>query len=279
MLEVLLILLVIASSCGLLGSVLVVKNQSMLADALSHSVLLGIVLGFFISHSLDSPLLIFGASLFGLLSVLAIDRLHSRKLAHDAATGLVFSLFFAVAVLLISLFARNVHLDVDMVLQGEVLFAPLHRLDMLGWSLPVSLVKSILAWLLILGFFGWGYHRLQVYLFDSQQARLAGLSVPLLEMAILVLVSLTTVLAFESIGSMTVIVFLVAPSMAVLPWAKNFCHLLFLGQAVALVTVCLGFSLANQLDLTMSGTCAVTSLFMVCLSVLAKNTYHSLSSK
>lgn len=93
MFEVLLILMVIASSCGLLGSILVVKNQSMLADALSHSVLLGIVLGFFISHSLDSPLLIVGASLFGLLSVLAIDRLHSRKIAHDAATGLVFSFF------------------------------------------------------------------------------------------------------------------------------------------------------------------------------------------
>lgn len=55
MLEVLLILLAVGSSCGLIGSILVVRNQAMLADALSHSVLLGIVLGFFVSHSLDSP--------------------------------------------------------------------------------------------------------------------------------------------------------------------------------------------------------------------------------
>ncbi|HFR3896515.1 TPA: metal ABC transporter permease, partial [Streptococcus suis] len=249
MFEVLLILMVIASSCGLLGSILVVKNQSMLADALSHSVLLGIVLGFFISHSLDSPLLIVGASLFGLLSVLAIDRLHSRKIAHDAATGLVFSFFFAVAVLLISLFARNVHLDVDLVLQGEVLFAPLHRMDVLAWSLPVSLVKSSLAWLVIVLFFVWAYHRLQVYLFDSNHARLSGLRIRILEMVILILVSLTTVLAFEAVGSMTVIVFLVAPSMAALRWVKSFWQLLLLGQGIAILTVVLGFLVANQLDL------------------------------
>lgn len=270
MLEVLVILMVISSSCGLLGSILVVKNQSMLADALSHSVLLGIVLGFFISHSLDSPLLIAGASLFGLLSVLAIDRLHSQKVAHDAATGLVFSFFFALAVLLISLFARNVHLDVDMVLQGEVLFAPLHRMEVLGLSLPVSLVKSLLSWGLIATFFSWGYHRLRVYLFDPSHARLSGLPIPILEMAILILVSLTTVLAFEAIGSMMVIVFLVAPSMAALHWSRSFGQLLWIGQAVALVTVIAGFLLANRFDLTMSGTCAVVSLFMVCLSSLIR---------
>ncbi|BDD39632.1 metal ABC transporter permease [Streptococcus ruminantium] len=273
MFEVLLILIVIASSCGLLGSILVVKNQSMLADALSHSVLLGIVLGFFISHSLDSPLLVVGASLFGLLSVLAIDRLHSRKVAHDAATGLVFSFFFAVAVMLISLFARNVHLDVDMVLQGEVLFAPLHRMDIFTWSLPVSLVKSTFAWLVILGFFSWGYYRLRIYLFDSNHARLSGLQTSLLEVAILILVSLTTVLAFEAIGSITVIVFLVAPSMAALHWAKSFWQLLVWGQLIAVLTVILGVLLANQLDLTMSGTCATVSLFVVCLSVFVKNTW------
>lgn len=273
MFEVLLILLVIASSCGLLGSILVVKDQSMLADALSHSVLLGIVLGFFISHSLDSPLLILGASLFGLLSVLAIDRLHSRKLAHDAATGLVFSCFFALAVILISLFARNVHLDVDLVLQGEVLFAPLHRMDILAWSLPVSLVKAGFAWLVVSGFFGWGYYRLRVYLFDSGHARLSGMQTTLMEFAILMLVSFTTVLAFESIGSITVIVFLVAPSMATLGWAKSFWQLLLLGQLVALVMVIIGFLMANQLDLTMSGTCAFVGLLVVSASALAKNSW------
>lgn len=275
MLEVLLILVIVASSCGMLGTILVVKNQSMLADALSHSVLLGIVVGFFISHSLHSPLLILGASFFGLLSVWLIHRLHSQKVAHDAATGLVFSLFFAVAVILISLFARNVHLDVDMVLQGEVLFAPLHRVDILWWSMPVSLAKSGLLWFLVIAVFYWGYYPLQVYLFDSHHARLSGLRVGFLEYGLLALISLTTVLSFETIGSISVITFLVAPTMAALPRAQSFGQLLILGQIYAVINVLLGFLLANLLDLTMSGSCAVMGLLTVCISVLLKNTQKS----
>ncbi|MFI3150934.1 metal ABC transporter permease [Streptococcus suis] len=272
MLEVLLILLAVGTSCGLIGSVLVVRNQAMLADALSHSVLLGIVLGFFVSHSLDSPLLLFGAAVFGLLTVLAIEGLHTRKLAQDAATGLLFTFFFALAVILISLFARNVHLDLDMVLMGEVLFAPLNRLDFLGLSLPLALVKSVGLLLVLLVFFFLNFQALTLYLLDKEQAKLQGIATKRLELGLIFLVSLTTVSSFEAVGSMAVIVFLVAPSMAALPWSKHFCQFLFLGQYCAILVIVLGFGLASWLDLTMSGTCSVMGLLTVCVSFFLKNT-------
>ncbi|NQN67003.1 metal ABC transporter permease [Streptococcus suis] len=271
MLEVLLILLAVGSSCGLIGSVLVVRNQAMLADALSHSVLLGIVLGFFVSHSLDSPLLLFGAAVFGLLTVLAIERLHTRKLAQDAATGLLFTFFFALAVILISLFARNVHLDLDMVLMGEVLFAPLNRLDLFGLSLPLALVKSVGLLLVLLVFFFLNFQALTLYLLDKEQAKLQGISTKRLELGLIFLVSLTTVSSFEAVGSMAVIVFLLAPSMAALPWSKHFCQFLVLGQCCAILMIVLGFGLASWLDLTMSGTCSVMGLLTVCVSFFLKN--------
>ncbi|MCK3942173.1 metal ABC transporter permease [Streptococcus suis] len=271
MLEVLLILLAVGSSCGLIGSVLVVRNQAMLADALSHSVLLGIVLGFFVSHSLDSPLLLFGAAVFGLLTVLAIEGLHTRKLAQDAATGLLFTFFFALAVILISLFARNVHLDLDMVLMGEVLFAPLNRLDLFGLSLPLALVKSVALLLVLLVFFFLNFQALTLYLLDKEQAKLQGIATKRLELGLIFLVSLTTVLSFEAVGSMAVIVFLVAPSMAALPWSKHFCQFLVLGQCCAILIIVLGFGLASWLDLTMSGTCSVMGLLTVCVSFFLKN--------
>ncbi|HFH9836762.1 TPA: metal ABC transporter permease [Streptococcus suis] len=272
MLEVLVILFVVGCSCGLIGSVLVVRNQSMLADALSHSVLLGIVLGFLISQNLDSPLLLLGAAIFGLLTIVAIDGLHTRKLAQDAATGLLFTFFFAIAVILISLFARNVHLDMDMVLMGEVLFAPLNRIDLLGISLPIALVKSVGLLLVLVLFFFLSLQPLKLYLLDKEQAKLQGIRTRPLELSLLFLVSLTTVLFFEVVGSMTVIVFLLAPSMAALPWSKHFFQFLVFGQCFAILTVFLGFLCASWFDLTMSGTCAVLSLVMVCLSTLVKNT-------
>ncbi|HEM6136962.1 TPA: metal ABC transporter permease [Streptococcus suis] len=271
MLEVLLILLAVGSSCGLIGSVLVVRNQAMLADALSHSVLLGIVLGFFVSHSLDSPLLLFGAAVFGLLTVLAIEGLHTRKLAQDAATGLLFTFFFALAVILISLFARNVHLDLDMVLMGEVLFAPLNRLDLFGLSLPLALVKSVGLLLVLLVFFFLNFQALTLYLLDKEQAKLQGIATKRLELGLIFLVSLTTVSSFEAVGSMAVIVFLLAPSMAALPWSKHFCQFLVLGQCCATLMIVLGFGLASWLDLTMSGTCSVMGLLTVCVSFFLKS--------
>ncbi|UUM57289.1 metal ABC transporter permease [Streptococcus suis] len=271
MLEVLLILLAVGSSCGLIGSILVVRNQAMLADALSHSVLLGIVLGFFVSHSLDSPLLLFGAAVFGLLTVLAIEGLHTRKVAQDAATGLLFTFFFALAVILISLFARNVHLDLDMVLMGEVLFAPLNRLDLFGLSLPLALVKSVGLLLVLLVFFFLNFQALTLYLLDKEQAKLQGIATKRLELGLIFLVSLTTVSSFEAVGSMAVIVFLLAPSMAALPWSKHFCQFLVLGQCCAILMIVLGFGLASWLDLTMSGTCSVMGLLTVCVSFFLKN--------
>ncbi|HFI0715035.1 TPA: metal ABC transporter permease [Streptococcus suis] len=271
MLEVFLILLAVGSSCGLIGSVLVVRNQAMLADALSHSVLLGIVLGFFVSQNLDSPLLLLGAAVFGLLTVLAIEGLHSRKLAQDAATGLLFTFFFALAVILISLFARNVHLDLDMVLMGEVLFAPLNRLDLFGLSLPLALVKSVGLLLVLLVFFFLNFQALTLYLLDKEQAKLQGIATKRLELGLIFLVSLTTVSSFEAVGSMAVIVFLLAPSMAALPWSKHFCQFLVLGQCCATLMIVLGFGLASWLDLTMSGTCSVMGLLTVCVSFFLKN--------
>ncbi|HFI0342394.1 TPA: metal ABC transporter permease [Streptococcus suis] len=271
MLEVFLILLAVGSSCGLIGSVLVVRNQAMLADALSHSVLLGIVLGFFVSQNLDSPLLLLGAAVFGLLTVLAIEGLHSRKLAQDATTGLLFTFFFALAVILISLFARNVHLDLDMVLMGEVLFAPLNRLDLFGLSVPLALIKSVGLLLVLLVFFFLNFQALKLYLLDKEQARLQGIVTRRLEWSLLFLVSLTTVFSFESVGSMAVIVFLVAPGMAALPWSRHFFQFLVLGQCCAILMICLGFGLASWLDLTMSGTCSVMGLLTVCVSFFLKN--------
>lgn len=279
MLEVLLVLVLVSISCSLIGSVLVLQHQSLLADALSHSVLLGIVLGFFVSGNLDSPLLMMGATLFGVLSVFIIDVLHTQKLAHDAATGLVFSFFFAVAVILISLFARNVHLDMDIVLMGEVLFAPLHRMEIAGVSVPVSVVKSSLTLLANGAFFIALYQPLKVFLFDKTQAQLAGLPVKWVQFFLLLLVSLTTVLSFDAIGSMTVIVFLVAPAMTVLPWVSHLWQLLLGAVLSGVVAVSLGYMVASAFDLTMSGSCAVVSLLVFLLSVVVRKHVPSRQQK
>ena len=131
--EILLIAAVVAASCALIGSFLVLRRMSLMSDAISHAILFGIVLVFFVVESTTSPLLILAATLTGLLTVALVEALTRTQLVkEDAAIGLVFPLLFSIGVILISRYAANVHLDVDAVLLGELAFAPFDRLIVAG---------------------------------------------------------------------------------------------------------------------------------------------------
>lgn len=268
MVEIFIILYLTSLACGSIGSILVIKNESMIADALSHSILLGIVIGFFITHNLDSPLLIIGAAIFGLLTVFLIEYLmKSSKINHDSATGLVFPLFFSIAVILISMYARNVHLDIDMVLMGEILFTPLNRITIFNISLPVALAHIIIIILLNVIFLSLAYYRLKLYLFDEVQAKIKGVNTVLLKTIIIFLVALTTVVSFNTVGSISVITFFVAPTMCSLVITKNYKKLLILNLIFSFIYCSIGHSLAIVFDLNIAGSVAFTAL-LLCLSVI-----------
>ncbi|MCB0293484.1 MAG: metal ABC transporter permease, partial [Calditrichaeota bacterium] len=128
-LEIQLIASIVAVACALPGVYLVLRRMAMMSDAISHTVLLGIVIAFFITKSITSPLLLIGAALMGVVTVSLVELLNRTKLVReDAAIGLVFPAIFSIAVILISRFAGDVHLDTDAVLLGELAFAPFNRL-------------------------------------------------------------------------------------------------------------------------------------------------------
>lgn len=158
-----------------------------------------------------------------------------------------------------------------MVLMGEVLFVPFHRMVFLGQSVPVSLVKIGLILLVNGLFFLVCYQPLKLHVFDRTQAQLIGVSVRGLQALILLLVSFTTVLSFDAIGSMTVVVFLLAPTMTILPWVRSFAQLLLGGVLLSVCLATVSYGVAVQLDLTLAGTCAVVSLLAFCSSLVVKS--------
>src|SRR5574344_915259 len=191
MIESLWILLLVGISSSLLGNILVQKQTVMVADAISHTILLGIVLAYFIVQNLDSPLLIIGATLFGVLTVYAIEWLTYRtNVQIDAAIGIVYTFFFALAVILISKCFDNVHLDIDAVLLGEIIFAPLNRVELLGHSFPVALIQNTILLGIILLFLFFFYHPLKLILFDSTFAKTTNIKVSLINFLLMTLVAL-----------------------------------------------------------------------------------------
>ncbi len=118
----------IAISGALLGTFLLLRGMSLTSDAISHTVLLGIVVAFLVLTSLlqqepdlSSPWLIIGAALAGVATVVLTEAIYRSGLVkQDAALGLAFPLLFAVAVILVSRYVQDVHLDEDAVMVGEI---------------------------------------------------------------------------------------------------------------------------------------------------------------
>lgn len=255
--QTLLVLLVTAIACSLIGVFLVLRRLSMLADAISHSILLGIVLAYFIVKDITSVYLVFGAAIFGIITVLSIESLSKTKLVkNDDAVGIVFPMFFALAVILITKYARNVHLDVDVVLMGEVIMAPLNTMNFLGYEIPKSLLQMSVIGLVNLTFIVVFFKELKLTTFDSEFAKIAGFSEVLLFYALMTLTSFTTVVAFEAVGAILVISFLIAPAASAYLISKNLRTMIIISVLYAIINSILGFVLAMYYNLSMSGMSA-----------------------
>ena len=126
--EIFLIAIAVSIACAIPGVFLVLRRMSMMADAITHTVFLGIVLAFFMTEDLNSPFLLVGATLVGVGTVWLTEMIHNTGLVNeDASIGIIFPLLFSIAIILVSLYSGNAHLDVDTALLGEIAFAPFDR--------------------------------------------------------------------------------------------------------------------------------------------------------
>lgn len=263
------VVMITAVSCALLGVFLVLKNMAMVADALSHTVLLGIVLGYFIAGDLDSPILFVGAALFGVMTVYAIEYVVNKfAIQSDAATGLVFTLLFALAIILISKYARNVHLDVDVVLSGEVVFATLNTMEIFGIQVPISFARMFVMLVINLIFVTVTYQQLKVSIFDPVYAKSIGVAVGFLNLVLMTLVSITTVVAFDTVGAILVISLMVAPALSAHLLSKRLSIMLLVALLYGVINSVLGYYVAIYFNVSISGTIAFAGFVTFLLTLL-----------
>lgn len=270
MIESLYILIITSLACAVLGVFLVLRRLSMVSDAISHSVLLGIVIGYFVTKDIGSVLLIIGASLFGVLTTVCIELLiKSKRVTEDASVGIIFPLFFSIAVILITRYARNVHLDTEVVLIGEIILAPLHRINFLGLSLPKALVQMVFVLLINIVFIAVFFRKLKISSFDPVYAGVAGIAGAGLYYVFMALVSFTAVSAFESVGAILTISFFISPAASAYLISKDLKITILLAAVYAVVNSCIGYFLAVKFNVSMSGMCALVSglTFMITIAV------------
>ena len=270
--EALIIAVLVSLSCSIVGSFIVTKRMSMISDGISHAILLGIVLAFFVVKNLNSPFLLLGAVISGICLVIITELLkQSQLVTHDTALGLIFPFFFSLGVLLIAKYANKIHLDLDAVILGELAFAPFNRLEFAGYDLGskalVFMIFILLLNLIMLLFF---YKEFFLICFDEELAKLLNFKPKLLNYSLVFVLSVTTVGAFEAVGSILVVALLVVPPATSIMLTQQLKQIIALAAAISVLTSITGFYLAVYFDLIISGMIS-TLLGIIFLFVLLFN--------
>ncbi|MFL1896048.1 metal ABC transporter permease [Aquimarina sp. 2-A2] len=272
--EIQLIAILVAIACALPGTFLVLRKMALITDAISHSILPGIVVGFFITQDLSSPLLIFLAALTGVLTVVLVEFIQKTGLVkEDTAIGLVFPALFSIGVIMIAKNANDVHLDIDAVLLGELAFAPFDRfiyndLDLGPKSLWVIGVILLVTITLLITFF----KELKLSTFDAGLAAALGLSPVVLHYGLMTVASITTVGAFDAVGAILVIALMIAPAATAYLLTNDLKKMLLLAATFGVVCALVGYWIAHWLDISISGAMTTTlGLLFLLVYLFAKN--------
>ena len=268
--EILLIAIAVSIACAIPGVFLVLRRMSMMADAITHTVFLGIVLAFFVTEDLNSPLLLVGATIVGVGTVWLTEMIHNTGLVNeDASIGIIFPLLFSIAIILVSLYSGNAHLDVDTALLGEIAFAPFDRwivnsTDLGPVSLWISLGVAVINLVLVMLF----YKELQLSTFDPLLAGLFGFMPALIHYVLMTMVSLTVVASFQAVGAILVIGLMIGPAVIAYLWTDSVKAMLISSIIIGIICAVIGTEVAFTLDVSIAGAIATTIGLALLIAVI-----------
>lgn len=225
----------------MLGNFLVLRRMSMMADAISHAVLPGLAIAFYVTHSRDSLWMFLGAAIVGVLTGAFTEIVH--RLGHveeSAAMGVVFTTLFALGLVLIERTARDVDLDPGCVLYGNISLIPLDTISLFGWMVPRAAVSLSAILLVNAGFVALLYKELRLSAFDPALSNTLGFPSALLHYVLMALVAVTTVACFESVGSILVIAMFIVPAAAAYLLTDRLAVMVLLSLLIAVVAAFVG---------------------------------------
>ncbi|MES2705709.1 MAG: metal ABC transporter permease [Verrucomicrobiota bacterium] len=230
----------IGGVCGLLSGFITLKGWSLMGDALSHAVVPGVV----VAYLLGLPFAL-GAFAAGLLAAAAMAFVKAgSRIREDASIGIVFTSFFALGLLLISLNPARVNLRT--IIFGNILGMPDADILQLVIISVITVAAVALKW-----------RDLMLFCFDPAQARTLGISTGLLHGLLFSLLAATSVAALQTVGALLVVAMLITPGATAYLLTDRFGVMLWLSTALGAVTGLAG-AYASYFVNGETGGCIVT---------------------
>lgn len=268
-LSILLTLSLIAVSCAVVGTFLLLNRLTLLGDAISHAVLPGLPLAYIITGSRNSFWMLIGALISGGFASGLISFLQRRtRISPDAALGLVFTTFFSVGVILINAVASKIDLDLDCVLYGAAEHIPFITDILFGYEAPRAFFLGLSAFILLTVFVTAFYKELILSAFDPGLAKTQGMLDSVLRACFLFIATFTIVISFEALGAITVVALLAAPAATGYLLSKRLSFVFLFSILSSLLAVWLGYLLALYFDTSTGGAVGTMSGALWLLALL-----------
>jgi manganese/zinc/iron transport system permease protein len=268
----------VATATGLLGPFLVLRRVALMADAVSHAVLPGIVMVFLLFGTRAPLPVVLGASLFAVICVLGVDALKATGLvASDVALGLVFPVLFALGVLGVSRYAGDVHLDLDSTIYGEIAFVPFRTTSIAGVEIARSLVALTCVSAVNLTLVVLIWKELKASTFDPDFSQTIGIRPAVLSRLLLVAVAATAVISFEPVGAILVVTMIIVPATTAYLLTDSLRVMVVLAVALGWASALMGYAGATAVDASIPGSMGLAAAVLFLLALLAAPRYGLLS--
>jgi manganese/zinc/iron transport system permease protein len=268
-----------AIACALAGSFLIVRNTSMISDAISHAILPGIVAAFLITGSRTGIPVLIGAASVGLLATFLIEFLQRKgRMQADASIGTIFTMLFAIGVIMITAFAGNVDIDPECVLYGEIAYVPLDMISILGFEIPYAVLMMSGVLLFTIFAFSFAYRQFLASSFDPDHARSTGINTNLWHYVLMTCVSLITVAAFDAVGAILVVALFIVPPASAFLLLKQLHHIMLASSVFGIIAAIAGYLLADSLNGSIAGAMAtITGVELIIAIIYVKSKSRALN--
>jgi manganese/zinc/iron transport system permease protein len=260
-----LVLVGVAASTAMLGCFLVLRRMTMLANSLSHTILLGIVIAFLVSSDglasaaqeshepININAMLIASVITGIVTTFLTEFLtKNARLQEDASTGIVFSSLFAVGIILVTLATRNAHIGTEVVM-GNVDALQLEDCKLIYFILGLNVLIFLLF-----------FKEFKITTFDPGLATALGFSTVFFNYLLMVQVSATAIGSFRAVGVLMVLAFITGPVLTARLLTNDLKRMIWLSIGIGALASILGVALARHL-LTVYGLALTTGGVVVCV--------------
>ncbi len=241
-----LVLVGVACSAAFVGAFLILRKMTMLANSLSHTILIGIVIAYLMTRngifaqeghegSINIQAMLLASLIMGVLTAFLTEFLtHVARLQEDASTGVVFTTLFALGIVLVTLLTRNAHIGTEVVM-GNVDALQKDDCKLVG----VILILNVFLFCLF-------FKEFKITTFDPGLAVALGISTTFFNYLLMVQVSATAIGAFRAVGVLMVLAFMTGPPLTARLLTHDLKRLLWLSALIGSIASVIGVALARH---------------------------------